>query len=122
MTEQSRLASSAEAERWEYALEVLAARVAQLIDDERQEGDVADNRRGKAFPLAVIHREATSPMPQPASGIIPWNALPESLTDLAEDLPITAFGPISLLQRLAAHVAGKFFACAGETLISPNRD
>lgn len=108
MTEQSRLAASAEAERWEYALEVLANRVAQLIDDERQEGDVADNQRGKAFPLAVIHREATSPMPQPATGIIPWNALPESLTDLAEYLPITDIDVAILLSAVAPALDVRF--------------
>ena len=108
MTEPTRLAASAEAERWEYALEVLAARVAQLIDDERQEGDVADNRRGKAFPLEVIHREAVSPMPPPASGIIPWNALPESLTDLAEYLPITDIDLAILLCAVAPALDVRF--------------
>lgn len=101
-------ASSSEAERWEYALEVLATRVAALIDGERRDGDVADSRRGKSFPIAVIHREASTPAPPPASGIVPWNALPQSLTDLAEYLPITDLDVAILLCAVAPALDVRF--------------
>lgn len=108
MSRSRKFASSSEAERWEYALEVLASRVAALIEEERLDGDVADSRRGKAFPLAVIHREASSPSPGPASGIIPWNALPESLTDLATYLPITDLDLAILLCAVAPGLDVRF--------------
>ena len=77
------------AERWDYALEILAARVAELIETEHIEGDVPDSRRGKSFPIPVILREAERGRAKVETGVIPWNALPESLTLLAEYLPLT---------------------------------
>lgn len=100
--------SGEDADRWMYALDVLATRIASLIDSERHDDDVPDQRRGKSFPLAVIQREATSPSPAPAEGIIPWNALPESLTMLGEYLPLDATDLAILLCAAAPALDPRF--------------
>jgi AAA+ superfamily predicted ATPase len=100
--------TSTDAERWEYALEVLAARVGELIDVERIEGDVPDSQRGKSFPIPVILREAAAGRAVAAPGAIPWNALPESLTVLAEYLPLTDLDLALLLCAAAPTLDPRF--------------
>lgn len=74
--------------RWEFALEILGARVAALIEAERATDDVPDSKRGRLFPPQLIAREALSPGRPPAEGIIPWEYLPDRLVALQDDLPL----------------------------------
>jgi AAA+ superfamily predicted ATPase len=79
-----------ETERWAVALDALAERVAALVQADRSADDVADHQRGRVFPTAMILRRAQAGAPEPAAGMIPWRALPETLTDLGEYLPLDA--------------------------------
>lgn len=97
-----------DAERWEYALEILAGRVAELIEAERIDGDVDDSQRGKSFPIPVILREAQAGRANATPGSIPWNALPESLTVLAEYLPLTELDLALLTCAAAPHLDPRF--------------
>ena len=99
---------NSDAERWEYALEVLASRIAELIEVERVEGDVDDSQRGKHFPLPVILREAAAGRASAVPGAIPWNALPESLTVLAAYLPLTDLDLALLLCAAAPTLDPRF--------------
>jgi AAA+ superfamily predicted ATPase len=108
MSAQGNAAAMTDAERWEYALEILAARVTELIEAEHIDGDVADSQRGKSFPIPVILREAAAGRARAASGAIPWNALPESLTVLPEYLPLTDLDLALLLCAAAPTLDPRF--------------
>jgi hypothetical protein len=95
-------------ERWEYALEILASRIAELIEVERVDEDVADSQRGKSFPIPVILREAAAGRASAAPGAIPWNALPESLTVLSQYLPLTDLDLALLLCAAAPTLDQRF--------------
>ncbi|MFZ4817539.1 MAG: hypothetical protein ACOYLU_02730, partial [Limisphaerales bacterium] len=73
---------------WGAPLDALAERVAGLVRGDRTPDDVADHQRGRVFPTALILRQAEEGSVRPAPGMIPWHALPETLTDLAEYLPL----------------------------------
>lgn len=108
MSAQSTIDASPDAERWEYALEILASRVAELIESERVKGDVPDSQRGKSFPIPVILSEAATGPVKAIPGMIPWNALPESLTILAEYLPLTDLDLALLLCAAAPSLDPRF--------------
>ena len=108
MTSESALNQTNESERWEYALEILAARVAELLDAERVEGNVSDSQLGKSFSLPAIRQEVKAGPAIPISGLIPWNALPESLTVLAEYLPLTELDLALLLCAAAPCLDPRF--------------
>lgn len=73
---------------WGTALDVLADRVAALVQADRSVGDAGDHDRGRVFPSAMIMSSVESGTPAPIAGIIPWHVLPATLTDLAEYLPL----------------------------------
>lgn len=102
------VAEVTESERWSYALGALANRIAQLIDSERAEGDLPDHRRGKSFPPALLVRDAERGAPAPAPGIIPWEYVPTSLTDLAEVLPLEEIDLTLLLIACAISMDPRF--------------
>jgi len=79
-----------ESVRWSSALDLLAQRVADLVQADRSADDVADHQRGRVFPTAMILRQTQAGAPAPVAGVIPWQALPELLTDLADNLPLDA--------------------------------
>lgn len=81
-------ASAHGAVSWEAPLEALAERVAALVRADRTPDDVADYQRGRVFPTAMILRQAQAGGTPPAPGLIPWQALPKELTELAESLPL----------------------------------
>ena len=97
-----------EAERWSYALGALANRIAMLIDGERAEGDLPDHRRGKTFPTALLVRDAQRGAPEPALGMIPWEYVPQSLTELAEVLPLEELDLALLLIASAISMDPRF--------------
>ena len=108
MTMSAELEQSPEAERWEYALDLLAARVGALMGADREAGGGAGHRRGSGLSTEDVEREASSPAPAPAPGLIPWNALPESLTILAEYLPLDLTDLAILLCAAAPSLDSRF--------------
>ena len=62
-----------ETDRWTYALDALAERVAALVQADRSADDVADHQRGRVFPTAMILRvvsDITAPRPAQPAGTI----------------------------------------------------
>lgn len=106
MTLDPALAHSEDADRWEYALDVLASRVASLIEAERGVGP--ESTRVRSLSREAIQAEASSPPPPPAEGLIPWNALPESLTLLGEYLPLDEIDLAILLCAAAPALDARF--------------
>jgi AAA+ superfamily predicted ATPase len=74
--------------QWSAALDVLAERVAALVQSGRSADDIADHERGRVFPTAMILSSAEAGVPGPAVGVIPWQTLPTTLTELSEYLPL----------------------------------
>lgn len=102
------LPAATESERWAHALDVLAARVGALVELDRAPDDVPDHNRGRVFPTAMILAEIERGAPAPAVDAIPWNALPHSLTDLTDALPLDEIDVAILLIASAPALDSRF--------------
>lgn len=90
------------------AIQVLAHRVAMLIQADRADGDVRDHERGRVFPTQLLVRDALAGARPPASDVVPWSALPPRLVALAEALELNELEVCALLIAAAPAVDARF--------------
>ena len=90
---------------WEHALRVLGSRIATVIEAERGSGE---GRPQDQMSTRLLVREAESAAPAPATGLIPWDALPARLLDLADALPLDDLDIAVLLIAAAISLDPRF--------------
>jgi len=94
--------------QWSTVLDVLAERVADLVRTDRTPNDVPDHQRGRVFPTALILDQAQTGSTPPALDVVPWRALPTSLTNLAQVLPLDSTDLAILLIACAPALDRRF--------------
>ena len=92
-------------EQWEHALRVLGSRIATLIESERGSDE---GRQPNAMSTRLLVREADAAAPPPSRGLIPWDAVPASLLDLAHALPLDELDISILLIAAAISLDSRF--------------
>jgi hypothetical protein len=91
-----------------HALDVLAERIAVIIEFERATDDVADHQRGHYFPPHLITRDARKGAPQSYKDVIPVAELPERLIQLAQSAELIDIDLGILLTAMSVNLQQRF--------------
>ena len=89
-------------------LDVLAERIAMIIEFERAADDVADHQRGHYFPPHLITRDARKGAPQSFKDVIPFADLPERLLHLAKSADLLDIDLGILLTAMSVNLQQRF--------------
>lgn len=89
-------------------LDVLAERIAVIIEFERAADDVADHQRGHYFPPHLITRDARKGAPQSYKNVIPFAELPERLIQLAQSADLIDIDLGILLTAMSVNLQQRF--------------
>jgi hypothetical protein len=95
-------------EQWLHTLDVLGARVASLIEADRDGTDQAAAHRGRVFKASLVVKEARAGMRTPYDHVLPLNELPERMLRLVELLDLTDLEVGVLLVALAPSLDARF--------------
>ncbi len=89
-------------------LDVLAERIARIIEFERDSDDVADHQRGHYFPPHLVTRDARRGAPQSFKEVIPFEDLPPRLLRLAKRAGLLDIDVGILLTAMAVNLQQRF--------------
>lgn len=90
------------------ALDVLAERIAMIIEFERAADDVADHQRGHYFPPHLITRDARKGAPQSFKEVIPFEDLPDRLLHLAKSADLLDIDVGIILTAMSVNLQQRF--------------
>ena len=89
-------------------LDVLAERIARIIEFERDSDDIADHQRGHYFPPHLITRDARRGAPQSFKEVIPFEDLPPRLLLLAKSAGLLDIDLGILLTAMSVNLQQRF--------------
>ena len=95
-------------EQWLHTLAVLGARVASLIEADRDGSAPAESQRGRVFKASLVVKEAQAGTPGPYDHVLPLDALPDRMLGLIELLDLSDLEVGVLLVALAPSLDARF--------------